>query len=118
MLANYWQGEFPRENLRLDGWEGTSPVRSFPANGYGLFDMVGNVFWEWTADAWSLPSNAARPKPGCCAPSAHGASAQKVIKGGSCLCAKNYCQRYRPAARHPQPVDAPTGHIGFRCAAD
>ena len=117
MLANYWQGEFPHENRMLDGWERTSPVRTFPANGYGLFDMIGNV-WEWTGDLWSLPGETRRPEPGCCAAPLAGGEVQiKVIKGGSHLCAKNYCQRYRPAARHPQPVDSPTSHIGFRCVA-
>jgi len=115
MLANYWQGEFPYENTAQDGWERTSPVRSFPPNGYGLHDMIGNV-WEWTADDWSLPGAPAAHLPRCCG--AEAGSAQKVVKGGSYLCARNYCQRYRPAARHPQPADTPTGHIGFRCAAD
>ena len=116
ILANYWQGEFPHQNLLLDGWERTSPVRSFPANGYGLYDMIGNV-WEWTSDAWSLPSAAPRPASGCCAARENAAVVQKVVKGGSHLCARNYCQRYRPAARHPQPLDSSTSHIGFRCAA-
>lgn len=115
MLANYWQGEFPHENTLQDGWERTSPVRSFPPNGYGLHDMIGNV-WEWTADDWSLPGASAAHAPRCC--SAATGSMQKVVKGGSHLCARSYCQRYRPAARHPQPADVPTGHIGFRCAAD
>jgi formylglycine-generating enzyme required for sulfatase activity len=114
MLANYWQGEFPHQNTVEDGWERTSPVGAFPANGYGLYDMIGNV-WEWTADEWSLPG-AAAGATACCG--ADKGPAPKVIKGGSYLCSRNYCQRYRPAARHPQPADAPTGHIGFRCAAD
>ncbi|MBL8382865.1 MAG: formylglycine-generating enzyme family protein [Burkholderiales bacterium] len=118
LLANYWQGTFPSANTLEDGWERTSPVGAFPANGYGLVDMIGNV-WEWTADAWSLPASSDVPAPGCCAARAAGTSVpQHVLKGGSYLCARNYCQRYRPAARHPQPADSPTGHIGFRCAAD
>lgn len=120
MFANYWQGNFPHENTLQDGWERTSPVRSYPGNGYGLFDMIGNV-WEWTGDDWTLPGREpGLAKTGCCAQGAseRAAIAQKVIKGGSHLCAANYCQRYRPAARHPQAVDSPTGHIGFRCVAD
>lgn len=111
MLANYWQGTFPHDNQLLDGWERTSPVRSYPANGYGLYDMIGNV-WEWTSDDWSLP---ARTKESCCDARARTAAPQKVIKGGSHLCAQNYCQRYRPAARHPQTMESTTSHIGFRC---
>ena len=88
----------------------------------GLLDTIGNV-WEWTADDWTLPSAAPGPSAAssaparCCGAPAGGPSARKVLKGGSYLCAPNYCQRYRPAARHPQPADWPTGHIGFRCAA-
>ena len=131
MLANYWQGPFPHLNECLDGWERTSPVRSYAANAYGIFDLIGNV-WEWTEDWWSLPSVpgvvaqgsccAARDRPGAAErdsldPTAATRVPRKVIKGGSFLCAANYCQRYRPAARHAQAVDSPTEHIGFRCVA-
>ena len=130
MLANYWQGEFPNDNRLLDGWERTSPVRSFPANGFGLYDMIGNV-WEWTSDWYALANIPNKKAPGsCCIPAnPRGGSEQqsydphlpairigrKVLKGGSHLCAPNYCQRYRPAARHAQPVDTSSSHIGFRC---
>lgn len=117
LMANYWQGEFPYENTLADGWERTSPVGCFPANGWGLFDMIGNV-WEWTCDVWSLPGKAIQQQPGCCAKAADSPGVQKVIKGGSHLCARNHCQRFRPAARHPQPMHETTSHIGFRCAAD
>lgn len=121
MLANYWQGLFPSENLALDGYERTSPVGAFPANAYGLFDMIGNV-WEWTADDYRLAQTAGAK---CCSPYGRGqlmVSAEglvfKVLKGGSHLCAENYCQRYRPAARYPQTPDTSTSHIGFRCVRD
>jgi len=128
MMANYWQGPFPHVNELLDGWERTSPVRHFPANGYGLYDVIGNV-WEWTADWWSLRGTTPAPKSPCCVPanprgglegSSHESGdalrmPRKVIKGGSHLCASNYCERYRPAARHPQAIDSSTSHIGFRC---
>lgn len=119
MMANYWQGPFPMHNLALDGYERTSPVGAFPPNGYGLYDMIGNV-WEWTADDYRLPLQESlkccvpQPPPGH-PPSPH---PYKVLKGGSHLCAENYCQRYRPAARYPQTTDTSTSHIGFRCAAD
>jgi formylglycine-generating enzyme required for sulfatase activity len=112
MMANTWQGEFPWQNLRTDGYEGTSPVERFPANGFGLFDMAGNV-WEWTVDDFAHVTD--RP---CCAPQRDVAEerfARKVIKGGSHLCAPNYCLRYRPAARQSETVDTSTCHIGFRC---
>jgi sulfatase modifying factor 1 len=127
-MANTWQGEFPRQNLRADGFERTSPVKAFPANGYGLHDMIGNV-WEWTADWWTPRHEAGAPKA-CCIPEnpRGGPETQsydprqleikiprKVLKGGSHLCAPNYCRRYRPAARHAQPVDTSTSHVGFRC---
>ena len=128
LMANTWQGRFPYENLCEDGYEGTSPVDAFPPNAYGLYDMIGNV-WEWTAD-WYRAGHAAEQRKACCAPHnprggrerdsydpaqpPHVRIPRKVLKGGSHLCAPNYCRRYRPAARHPQPVDTSTSHIGFR----
>jgi formylglycine-generating enzyme required for sulfatase activity len=113
-MANTWQGRFPFENLAEDGYEGTSPVGAFPANQYGLYDMIGNV-WEWTCSAYGLPG-AGTEKPSCCQPNPGGDHlVNKVVKGGSHLCAPNYCLRYRPAARQSQPLDTSTTHIGFRC---
>jgi formylglycine-generating enzyme len=112
MMANTWQGEFPWQNLLSDGYAGTSPVGSFPANGYGLFDMTGNV-WEWTCEEPRANGEAQRP---CCAPTEAGEHIpRRVIKGGSHLCAPSYCLRYRPAARQFEAVDTSTGHLGFRC---
>jgi formylglycine-generating enzyme required for sulfatase activity len=113
-MANTWQGRFPYENLAEDGYEGTSPVGAFPANAFGLYDMIGNV-WEWTASAYGAP-RPANEKPSCCQPKANSdRAASRVVKGGSHLCAPNYCLRYRPAARQSQPLDTSTTHIGFRC---
>jgi formylglycine-generating enzyme len=111
-MANTWQGQFPWQNFKADGFEGTSPVGSFPPNGYGLYDMTGNV-WEWTSD-WFAGPTAASP---CCAPEPLPGESfpRKVIKGGSHLCAPNYCLRYRPAARQGEAIDTGTGHLGFRC---
>ena len=109
-LANFWQGEFPWQNLLEDGWMGTSPVGSFPPNGYGLADMTGNV-WEWTTDAFQT-ADVASP---CCAPGQGERFPRRVIKGGSHLCAPNYCLRFRPAARQGETIDTSTSHIGFRC---
>jgi formylglycine-generating enzyme len=107
-LANTWQGEFPWQR---DGPPGTTPAGSYPPNGYGLYDMTGNV-WEWTCELAS--ANGA--ERACCAPSEPGAHIpRRVIKGGSHLCAPNYCLRYRPAARQFEAVDTSTTHIGFRC---
>ncbi len=130
MLANYWQGTFPFANTRLDGWERTSPVRSFPANGFGLYDMIGNV-WEMTADWYAEPKLAAKKSPSACCtidnprggrkgesfdPAMPGTKiGRKVMKGGSHLCAIDHCRRYRPAARYPQAIDSSTSHVGFRC---
>jgi formylglycine-generating enzyme len=126
LLANTWQGEFPWQNLVTDGFEGTSPVKSFPPNGYGLFDMAGNV-WEWTSDYFTIVTGS---EHACCVPrNPHASSPEeslvvdqpgaqiprKVIKGGSHLCAPNYCLRYRPSARQSEAVDTSTSHIGFRC---
>jgi sulfatase modifying factor 1 len=127
MMANYWQGQFPWQNLLLDGYEYTSPVGVFPANGYGLYDMIGNV-WEMTSD-WFAPRHEAEAAKACCVPrNPRGARKEesydatlpvpiprKVMKGGSHLCAANYCLRYRPAARSPQATDTSTSNAGFRC---
>ena len=128
MMANTWQGEFPHENLALDGYPGTSPAGSFPPNGYGLYDMIGNV-WEWTADFFT-PDHTGHTSGSCCAPANPRVDApensyaagqpgghipRKVLKGGSHLCAPNYCLRYRPAARQPETVDTSASHVGFRC---
>jgi formylglycine-generating enzyme len=129
-MANTWQGEFPWQNLKEDGFEGTSPVGSFPPNGYGLYDMTGNV-WEWTTDFFRPHHDgAAEPESPCCGPQnprvmtpeqsyALGQPGEhfprRVIKGGSHLCAPNYCLRYRPAARQAQMVETSTAHLGFRC---
>jgi formylglycine-generating enzyme required for sulfatase activity len=125
-LANTWQGEFPIENTRDDGFEWTAPVGSFPPNGYGLYDMAGNV-WEWTTDWFQNHKELTHtcctmknPRGGESEKSCDPRTPQiriprKVMKGGSFLCAPNYCQRYRPAARMAQPIDTSTCHLGFRC---
>jgi formylglycine-generating enzyme len=119
MMANTWQGEFPWQNLGTDGYLGTSPVRAFPPNGYGLYDVAGNV-WEWTADPFDA---APIPSSPCCAPRAADVQVpqpgaqipRRTIRGGSHLCAPNYCLRYRPAARQGEAIDTSTIHLGFRC---
>jgi formylglycine-generating enzyme required for sulfatase activity len=125
VMANTWQGTFPVENTREHGYDWTSPVGAFPANGYGLYDMAGNV-WQWTSDYFQDHRKAMRA---CCAhDNPRGASehdsadprepiriARRVVKGGSFLCAPSYCHRFRPAARMAQPVDTSTCHLGFRC---
>ena len=128
MNRRTWQGEFPWQNLMTDGFERTSPVDAFPPNGHGVFDMIGNV-WEWTSDWYQATPPAHAPKA-CCTPTnprgARGTDSydprqpeiripRKVIKGVSHLCAPNYCRRYRPAARYPEPIDTSTCHLGFRC---
>jgi formylglycine-generating enzyme required for sulfatase activity len=125
-LANYWHGEFPWRPRT--GYGTTTAVGSYPANGFGLFDMAGNV-WEWTAD-WYTARHPDDPQKPCCVPlNPRGGSIdhsydrhqpqfripRRVIKGGSFLCADSYCMRYRPAARRPQMIDTGMSHIGFRC---
>jgi len=128
-MANTWQGEFPWQNLAIDGFEGTAPVGSFPPNGYGLYDMAGNV-WEWTSD-WFVTQHADAVASTCCGMALNPRIEspdesydprqpqfkipRKVVKGGSHLCAPNYCLRYRPAARQPQMIDTSMSHLGFRC---
>jgi len=127
-MANTWQGPFPWRNFAWDGYERTAPVASYPPNGYGLYDMAGNV-WRWTAD-WYAAGHAVDPARPCCSPTdprgpaidgsydpaqTHIRIPRKVVKGGSFLCAPSYCRRYRPAARHAQMVESGASHIGFRC---
>lgn len=128
-MANTWQGSFPHHNTRFDGYAGTSPVGSFPANPYGLVDMIGNV-WEWTRDWYQhghAPGQEHVPADSCCLAaeqarmnsidpqSEHGSMPRRVVKGGSYLCAPEYCRRYRPPARMAQGIDTSTSHLGFRC---
>jgi formylglycine-generating enzyme len=127
-LANVWQGEFPWHSLKPKREQRTSPIGLFPPNGFGLSDITGNV-WEWTSDFFT-PAHGGVAERSCCAPSKlrpagpeqslvpgqpGGNIPRRVIKGGSHLCAPNYCLRYRPAARQGVTVDTATGHIGFRC---
>ena len=126
-MANTWQGDFPWQNLEADGHLWTAPVGSYPANGYGLHDMAGNV-WEWTTD-WYQEHNRIQQHACCTLANPRGGERdasfdprnpgvqipRRVMKGGSHLCAPNYCRRYRPAARMAQPVDTSTCHLGFRC---
>jgi formylglycine-generating enzyme len=125
-MANIWEGNFPWQNLRSQRL-GTESVGAYPPNGYGLYNTIGNV-WEWTRDWYCEPAT----KPtSCCSVNPIGGTLEesfdpeapevfiprKVLKGGSFLCATNYCVRYRPAARHPETIDTSTCHIGFRCVA-
>lgn len=118
-MANTWTGRFPSQNLAAHGYDRTSPVGAFPPNGFGLQDMIGNV-WEWTKDYFVSGAAAA----GCCGPTVEDSYdpdlpgvpiPRRVVKGGSHLCHESYCDRYRPAARQPQMEDTATTHIGFRC---
>ena len=128
VLANYWKGLFPFASTKPEGAYRTTPIGQYPPNGYGLVDMIGNT-WEWTRD-WYGTRIPSKSKGSCCViANPRGATlrdsmdammpdiriGRKVLKGGSHLCAVNYCQRYRPAARHAQQIDSATSHIGFRC---
>lgn len=114
LMANTWQGRFPYANDGALGFVGTSPVGTFPPNAFGLSDMIGNV-WEWTTTRYAARH---QNRNSCCpAPADGDPSVHQALKGGSHLCAPEYCHRYRPAARSPQSQDSATTHIGFRCAA-
>lgn len=119
LMANTWQGRFPYRNDGALGWAGTSPVGAFPANGFGLLDMIGNV-WEWTTTEYMAHHRlSVSPQESCCAPLlAADPTVNQTLKGGSHLCAPEYCHRYRPSARSPQSQDSATTHIGFRCVVD
>ena len=121
LMANTWQGRFPYRNDGAQGvgtarWVGTSPVGAFPPNGFGLLDMIGNV-WEWTTTRYSERGHVlGAPTSSCCPiPADPDPNVLQTLKGGSHLCAPEYCHRYRPAARSPQSQDSSTTHIGFRC---
>ena len=117
--ANIWQGQFPRENTKADGWERTAPVAQYAANGYGLYDMHGNV-WEWCSD-WYRPdyyrmSPARNPRgPESSHDPMEPDIPKRVQRGGSFLCSDQYCVRYRPAGRGKGAVDSGQSHSGFRC---
>jgi formylglycine-generating enzyme len=121
-LANIWQGDFPHKNLKLDGYERTAPVKSYPPNGYGLYDMAGNV-WEWCSDWYRAdvyefrgPDVAVNPQgPSDFWDPNEPRVPKRVTRGGSYLCHVTYCESYRPGARRGSAVDTGMSHIGFRC---
>jgi formylglycine-generating enzyme required for sulfatase activity len=123
LFANLWQGEFPFRNPAADGFERTAPVKSFTPNGYGLYDMAGNV-WEWCGDwyqrdlyRWRAGKGVTvNPKgPERTHDPARPFTPQRVQRGGSFLCNDSYCSRYRPSARHGCTPDTGMAHVGFRC---
>lgn len=121
-MANLWQGAFPKENTLEDGYFATAPVMSYPPNGYGLFDMAGNV-WEWCSDWYREDYFAQSPRRNPRGPDSsydprEPGALKKVQKGGSFLCAENYCARYAAGARHSGEIRSATNHVGFRCAKD
>lgn len=111
--ANIWQGEFPVTNTGEDGFQGTAPVDAFPPNGYGLYNIVGNA-WEWTSDWWTVHHSAEETLN----PKGPTSGKDRVKKGGSYMCHKSYCYRYRCAARSQNTPDSSASNLGFRCAAD
>src|SRR5699024_5648662 len=113
-LCNIWQGDFPKTNTEDDGYVGTAPVESFPANGYGLYNMSGNV-WEWCADWFATNIHKRGGKDN---PAGPDSGESRVIRGGSYLCHHSYCNRYRVAARSANTPDSSTGNMGFRVARD
>jgi len=113
-LCNIWQGTFPNHNTAADGYEGTAPAMSYKPNGYGLFNVAGNV-WEWCHDWFSRDFHAAGPRID---PTGPPAGDQKAVRGGSYLCHASYCNRYRVAARTRNTPDSSTGNMGFRCVRD
>jgi len=122
-MANTWTGDFPHRNSKEDGYEGTAPVRSYPANGYGLYDMAGNV-WNWCADWYRADSHVRLAvEPVCADPKGPAAltgqePSMRVTKGGSFLCHADYCASYRPSARRGLAPDTGMSHVGFRCVRD
>ncbi|XP_046493483.1 formylglycine-generating enzyme isoform X4 [Equus quagga] len=111
--ANIWQGEFPVTNTGEDGFRGTAPVDAFPPNGYGLYNIVGNA-WEWTSDWWTVHHSVEETLN----PKGPPSGKDRVKKGGSYMCHKSYCYRYRCAARSQNTPDSSASNLGFRCAAD
>jgi formylglycine-generating enzyme required for sulfatase activity len=111
---NVWQGTFPSANTEADGWYGTAPVCSFPANGYGLHEMTGNV-WEWCAD-WFAPDSYARDTADH--PAGPPRGERRLMRGGSYLCHASYCRRYRVDARSSSEPDSSAGNVGFRLVRD
>jgi formylglycine-generating enzyme required for sulfatase activity len=116
VLANTWHGPFPWRSEDPDGHDRTSPVGTYAPNGYGLLDMIGNV-WEWTRTRWSADhAGAAEAVSSCCGGTLHLQETDRMVtKGGSHLCSPHYCRRYRPAARQGHGVRDTTSHLGFRC---
>ncbi len=124
-LANFWQGEFPDYNQKSDGYEKSAPVKSYAPNGFGLYDMIGNV-WEWTSDRYRPDAHKSCANSPCHDPKGPDSSFDpvnpraetRVIKGGSFLCSEKYCSNYRPSARIATVYDSGQEHLGFRCVKD